>query len=197
MQTILVIVVRLSKKYKSPIVKPYQDLQNSVVGFPIQTTLMVSEDGHILEFSHVEKNILTNALPNLKKLPTNEIDWPQINRIYACEYQGQCILYIQDLNFRLCIMSVSLTYYRLLLKCASIFDFHFIHDQRVLKIYNVINIITLLWSRETKSKYLMNLGAVYFLSTDDRINVVKYDYHGKFHRQISRSKIINRKRILS
>ena len=45
-----------------------------------------------------------------------------------------------------------------------------------------------------ESKYLMNLGAVYFLSTDDRINVVKYDYHGKFHRQISRSKIINRQK---
>ena len=81
-------MVRLSKKYKSPIVKPYQDLQNSVVGFPIQSTLMVSGDGRILEFSHVEKNILTNALPNLKKLPTNEFNWPQIYRIYACEYQG-------------------------------------------------------------------------------------------------------------
>ena len=84
----LLIVVRLSKKYKSPIVKPYQDLQNSVVGFPIQSTLMVSEDGHILEFSHVEKNILTNALPNLKKLPTNKYNSHQIYRIYACEYQG-------------------------------------------------------------------------------------------------------------
>ena len=81
-------MVRLSKKYKSSIVKPYQDLQNSVVGFPIQSTLMVSGDGRILEFSHVEKNILTDALPNLKKLPTNEIQWPQIYRIYACEYQG-------------------------------------------------------------------------------------------------------------
>ena len=81
-------MVRLSKKYKSPVVKPYQDLQKSVVGFPIQSTLMVSEDGHILEFSHVKKNILTNALPNLKKLPSNKFSWPQIYRIYACEYQG-------------------------------------------------------------------------------------------------------------
>ena len=40
----------------------------------------------------------------------------------------------------------------------------------------------------------MNLGVVYFLSTDDRKNVVKYDYRGKFHRQISRSKIINRQK---
>ena len=86
----LLIVVRLSKKYKSPIVKPYQDLQNSVVGFPIQSTLMVSEDGHILEFSHVEKNIITNALPNLEKLPTYvcQSNCHQIYRIYACEYQG-------------------------------------------------------------------------------------------------------------
>ena len=69
MYTTLVIVVRLFKKYKSPIVKSYQE--KSAVGFPIQSTLMVSEDGRILEFSHVEKTILTNALPNLKKLPTS------------------------------------------------------------------------------------------------------------------------------
>ena len=67
-----------------PLSQPY--FEESLIGFPVQSTLMVSEDGQILEISHIDKRITINGLKNLRKLPKIEKDFDQI---YACEYKGK------------------------------------------------------------------------------------------------------------
>ena len=78
----VLIIVRIYGKYKTPILMTYEPGMVAD-GLPIPSVLMISDSGHIVEFSYLHSRFSSNGLPNMKKLPSKVCQ-----NIYAFENKG-------------------------------------------------------------------------------------------------------------
>ena len=79
----VLIIVRIYGKYKTPILMTYEPGMVADGLRPIPSVLMISDSGHIVEFSYLHSRFSSNGLPNMKKLPSKVCQ-----NIYAFENKG-------------------------------------------------------------------------------------------------------------